>query len=195
MLDGFLFSLLLPVYKCNVISLLLAFPAMAMVPLKPNKLLSSLDIQANEIYFFLLQVAFDHGIFHGNRKVINTGNNLHNSPILVDRFELGKLLITVHVFSHDAFDFNHMHIQICIGIKDSQKCSKQRNTLCHIAYISKIITGLIALPYSTLPIYSWSTFQQKLSITEGQELQGGKNILLFREGYACRTTQGGVVGC
>lgn len=181
MLDGFLFSLLLPVYKRNVISLLLAPTAMAMFPLEPHKLLSSLDIQANEINFFLIQVAFDHGIVHGNRKV----NNLHNFLILVDRFELGKLLITVHVFSHDAFDFNHTHIQICIGIKDCPKCSKQRT---HFAI-------LIVLPYSALPRCSWSTFQQKLSVTEGQELPGGEIILLFREGCTCSSTQGGVVGC
>lgn len=181
MLYGFLFSLLLPVYKRNVISLLLAPTAIAMFPLEPNKLLSSLDTQANEINFFLLQVAFDHDIFHGNRKV----NNLHNFPILVDRIELGKLLITVHVFSHNAFHFNHMHIQICIGIKDSPECSKQRT----------YFAVLIVLPYSALARYSWSPFQQKLSVTNGQELPEEKFILLFREGCTCSSAQGAVVGC
>lgn len=42
------------------------------------------------------------------------------------------------------------------------------DTLSYIDSMSKIITGLIALPYSALPRYSWSTFQQKMPITKGQ---------------------------
>lgn len=83
---------------------------------------------------------------------------------MIDRLGLYKPLLTAHVLSHNAFDYNLMHRHQMINRGFSLKVHSE-DTVCLIAHVPGISSG-----QTGPPTRSWiklSMFAWKLSMLDG----------------------------